>query len=81
MDSHAQKEIQEYAIIMAEMVKAVCPMAFEAFIDYSVNAANFSGQELEIIKNKLSGTEWTVDNLEKAGLSKREAVEFIEKMN
>ena len=81
MDSHAQKEIQEYAIIMADMVKAVCPMAFEAFMDYSVNAANFSGQELEAIKNKLLSVEWTVDELKKSGLSKREALEFIKKMN
>ncbi|MEA1979532.1 MAG: FAD-dependent thymidylate synthase [candidate division Zixibacteria bacterium] len=81
MDSHAQKEIQEYAIIMADMVKAVCPMAFEAFMDYSVNAANFSEQELEAIKNKLLGVEWTIDELKKSGLSKREALEFIKKMN
>ena len=44
MDPHAQKEIQDYALIMAKMVKAVCPMAFEAFMDYRVDAAYFSGQ-------------------------------------
>ena len=36
MDTHAQNEIREYANIMAQMVKAVCPLAFEAFMDYVV---------------------------------------------
>ena len=31
MDSHAQWEIQEYGRAMAEVVKAVCPLAYESF--------------------------------------------------
>jgi thymidylate synthase (FAD) len=51
MDRHAQQEIREYALIMADMVKAVCPVAFEAFMDYSVNAEYFSGNELNILRD------------------------------
>jgi len=33
IDPHAQKEIQEYGLVMADIVKTVCPVAFEAFMD------------------------------------------------
>ena len=46
MDSHAQMEIRVYAEVMAEMVKAVCPVAYEAFTDYSLTSTSFSGPEL-----------------------------------
>jgi thymidylate synthase (FAD) len=80
MDPHAQKEIQDYAVIMADMVKAVCPMAFEAFMDYRVNASYFSGSELAIVRDRLQGWLPTVDELKERGLSKREANEFLAKL-
>ncbi len=81
MDSHAQREIQEYAIIMADMVKAVCPVAYEAFIDYTVDSTNFSGPELKILKGKLTASVPTIDDLTSKGLSKREARELLEKLD
>ena len=80
MDPHAQKEIRDYAVIMADMVKAVCPMAYEAFMDYQVNAAYFSGPELAIAGDRLAGWSPTVDELRQRGLSKREANEFLDKL-
>ncbi len=80
MDPHAQKEIRDYAVIMADMVKAVCPMAYEAFMDYRVDATYFSGPELAITHDRLADWTPTVDELRKRGLSKREAMEFIEKL-
>ncbi len=81
MDPHAQQEIREYALIMADMVKAVCPMAFEAFMDYSVNAAYFSANELKLLKDKLAECQFTKEQLIERGLSKREAEEFLVKMD
>ena len=80
MDDHAQKEIRVYAEVMADMVKAVCPVAFEAFMDYRVNAFNFSGTEVNVLKEQLDGFLPEVEELEKQGLSKREAREFRRKL-
>ncbi len=81
IDSHAQKEIQEYGLVMAEMTKKVVPIAYEAFMDYSVNAAYFSGVEMNILKDYLKDFDLTVDQLHERGISKREAKEMIEKIN
>jgi thymidylate synthase (FAD) len=80
MDPHAQQEIRVYAEVMAEMVKTVCPMAFEAFMDYSVNASYFSANELKVLKDKFAGCEFTQEELVEKGLSKREADEFLDKL-
>jgi len=80
MDDHAQKEIRDYAVKMADMVKAVCPMAYEAFMDYRVNAAYFSGPELAIANDRLAGWDITEEQLRERGLSKREASEFLDKL-
>ncbi|HDL01248.1 MAG TPA: FAD-dependent thymidylate synthase [candidate division Zixibacteria bacterium] len=81
IDPHAQKEIQEYGLVMAEMTKKVVPIAYEAFMDYSVNAAYFSGVEMNILKDYLKDFDLTVDQLHERGISKREAKEMIEKIN
>jgi len=78
MDVHAQKEIRAYAEVMAEMVKATCPIAYEAFMDYSVNAKAFSGPEVAALGQYLKDIPSDVNDLVKLGLSKREAGEFLE---
>ncbi len=80
MDPHAQQEIRQYANIMADMVKVVCPIAYEAFMDYSLNALSFSGPELKVLKESLSDLSLTKEELVKRGLSRREAEEFLEKL-
>ena len=80
MDDHAQKEIRVYAEVMADMVKAVCPVAFEAFMDYRVNAFSFSGTEVNVLKDRLADFMPEIEELEKQGLSKREAREFRRKL-
>ena len=50
MDSHAQQEIQDYAIPMFEMVKPHFPIATEAFEDYSLESKSFSRMEMNVIK-------------------------------
>jgi thymidylate synthase (FAD) len=80
LDPHAQKEIREYAFVIAEMVRAVCPMAYEAFEDYRLNALHFSGPELKVLAGALAEHDPTAEELVARGLSKREATEFLEKL-
>ena len=80
LDPHAQLEIRQYAHVMADMVKVVCPMAYEAFMDYSFNALSFSGPELKALKPHLSDLSLTKEDLVAHGLSKREADELLEKL-
>ena len=81
MDDHAQFEIREYADVMADIVKAAVPIAYEAFEDYRLNSLNLSRLEIEILKkflNKINITEEDLDAAcESAGLTnKRELREF-----
>jgi thymidylate synthase (FAD) len=80
LDPHAQFEIRQYAKVMAEIVRAVCPMAYEAFEDYILNAVTFSAPELQILKQHLANLSFTKDGLIAQGLSKREATELLEKL-
>jgi thymidylate synthase (FAD) len=41
-DYHAQQEIREYANIMAGIVKRVCPISYQAWVDYSFCSKSFS---------------------------------------
>ena len=65
LDGHAQYEIRAYAEVMLEMVKAVCPMAAEAFINLKLGSATFSARELEALKTMLEGGECTLEKREK----------------
>jgi len=50
MDSHAQYEIRMYANAMAEIVKQIVPVAWEAFEDYVLHAKKFSRMEMELLR-------------------------------
>ena len=78
--SYAQREIVAYADVMAEITKKVVPVAYEAFEDYVLNAQNFSRLELMILKEHLSLNGVTNEFLESKGFGKREADEFLEKL-
>ena len=80
LDRHAQQEIRAYAAVMAEMVQAVCPLAYEAFLDYQLQAVHFTGPELAILRPRLTDFCPSEDELASGGLSKREAREFLEKL-
>ena len=75
-DSHAQREIRDYADAMYELVKPNFPICCEAFEDYVQGATTFSKQEMEIIREKLDGS-WTMSDY---NLSERESKEFLEKL-
>ncbi len=55
MDPHAQKEIRDYANRVAECAQAVAPIAWEAFEEYKLQGASFSGTELALLRRLISG--------------------------
>jgi thymidylate synthase (FAD) len=57
MDSHAQWEIQEYARAIAQVVKTVCPLAYESFERHILRGAKFSSDEIAAINALLAGKE------------------------
>ncbi len=79
LDPHAQYEIRVFGEAIAEIVKSAVPIAWEAFEDYMLNSANFSFQELKVIKELINNNIPEQDTLVNSGLSKREAVEFLNK--
>ncbi len=73
-DPHAQYEIRVYAEAMLDIVKEWVPFAYEAFMEYKVNSASFSGNGVKAIKAMLKGEKVTAET---SGMSKREWLEFM----
>lgn len=71
MDSHAQKEIRDYANAMFALIKDIVPIAAEAFIDYRMEGLYLSRLEVEALVGE--STQLSVDN-------KRENVEWQTKL-
>jgi thymidylate synthase (FAD) len=80
IDPHAQYEIRVYGEAMAELVKQVVPIAWEAFEDYILHSTKFSRNELSALASMLSTDVPNEADLEKFGLKGREAREFLEKV-
>ena len=57
MDSHAQWEIREYANAIAQITRAVAPMAYDAFERHRLYGHHFSSEELEVIRGLIRGEE------------------------
>ncbi|HEX6791265.1 MAG TPA: FAD-dependent thymidylate synthase, partial [Candidatus Krumholzibacteria bacterium] len=52
MDEHSQLEIRNYATVIGEeIVRNWCPITWEAFLDYRMNAMGFSGIETGIVQS------------------------------
>lgn len=82
-DPHAQREIRDYSdIILHEVIKQWCPLTYEAFMDYVMNADTFSAQEMTILKRKLNpNDDKTIYEMDEFNsLSKREQDEFLKKI-
>ena len=91
VDPHAQWEIREYGRVMAGMLQRVAPLAFEAWLDYSVLGASFSHAERLALGKLLQAdadglavragaTRLSRDELRELGLSGREARELLAKV-
>ena len=61
LDSHAQYEIREYAKVILEMVRKVCPMATASFENDMERSVAFTGEEMEALRLVLSGKENPLD--------------------
>ena len=57
-DAHAQHEIRVYAEAMAEFVKQITPIAYQAFEDYNLSGFYLSSFEQDIFKQKLPERLW-----------------------
>lgn len=79
LDSHAQYEIRVYAEAIADIVREIVPVSWEAFEDYHLQSMYFSRMEIEAIKKLLAGEKIEDINYEEIGLKKREWNEFVEK--
>jgi thymidylate synthase (FAD) len=55
MDAHAQHEIREYARALAECARAVAPLAYAAFEEYSLNGVTLSAHERSLVAKLLAG--------------------------
>jgi thymidylate synthase (FAD) len=64
LDAHAQEEIRAYAEQVARCVRAVAPVAYEAFEEYVLGAVTFSRTELALVRKLLRGEALTADDLD-----------------
>jgi thymidylate synthase (FAD) len=69
MHHHSQKEIRDYAEVMATMAEAVAPLAYEAFKEHILLSVKLSNSEAEVIKRILNNPS-TIFNLNSDELNK-----------
>ncbi len=62
LNPHAQLEIRAFAEAMAPIVQAWAPFAWEAFVDYRLEAVNFSRMEANVLRGIVA--EWLHENPE-----------------
>jgi thymidylate synthase (FAD) len=73
-DSHAQYEIQAYALKMLDIVKAWVPYTFEAFEEYMLHGAHLSRKGIEAVKQMIKGQSVTQES---SNMTKREWGELM----
>jgi thymidylate synthase (FAD) len=90
VDPRAQWEIQQFARVIAAMVKRVAPLSYEAWVDYDLQAEPLTRVEREVLSQLVTGNDdgiaaragaaVSTDEMKAAGLSAREARELVEKL-
>lgn len=83
LDDHAQYEIRVYGEALADLVKDIVPVAWEAFEDYSLKAVRLTRLELLALQKIVSTHQDELhddEKLKSVGLSKREIREFKAKI-
>lgn len=78
MDKHAQYEIRVFAEAIAEFVKARCPLSWEAFEDFRLNAVTFSVVEMKALRSAVDEAEALHADMDWP--TKREREEFEAKL-
>ena len=74
-DTHAQKEIQDYANAILEVTKCWVPFAYEAFVQYRLKGVSISQKGKEVIKKIMGGEDVKPES---SGLSLREWRELMD---
>ncbi len=64
LDSHAQKEIRDYAQVLLNITKKVAPLATKSFENHKQQAVSFSGEEIKELKLLLEGKKGTLEGKE-----------------
>jgi thymidylate synthase (FAD) len=90
VDPRAQWEIQQFAQVIAAMVKRVAPLSYEAWVDYDLESHPLTRVERQILAQLVQGTDEGIEarpdarvsneQMQAAGLSPREARELVEKL-
>jgi thymidylate synthase (FAD) len=90
VDPRAQWEIQQFARVIAGMVKRVAPLSYEAWVDYDLQAEPLTRVEREILARLVDGGDDAIasrdgarvssEEMKAAGLSPREIRELVEKL-
>jgi flavin-dependent thymidylate synthase len=73
----AQWEFQQYARKISNIVALVCPIAWEAFVDYRLNAISFTAIELTLLAQMLEGGKGLVAHPK---MTQTEEQEFLGKL-
>jgi len=66
LDSHAQWEYQQYARVIAGIVKELYPLCWEAFVDYTLGGVSFSRQERQLLNRLILAPDVKLDGLDEA---------------
>jgi thymidylate synthase (FAD) len=90
VDPRAQWEIQQFARVIAGMVKRVAPLSYEAWVDYDLESRPLTRVERGVLARLVEGSEdglssradaaVTSEQMKEAGLSPREIRELVEKL-
>jgi len=90
VDPRAQWEIQQFARVIAAMVKRVAPLSYEAWVDYDLESRPLTRVERQMLSRLVSaddsglaardGVSVSKGEMASAGLSGREIAELAEKL-
>lgn len=77
MDSHAQKEIREYATVIGErFVRHLFPITWQAFLDYQLDAVTLSRMEVDLLKKLIHTRKHEQEIFYPDEMTEREKKEF-----
>ncbi len=79
LDWHAQYEIRAYGDAIAKVVKAVCPVAFQAFEEHILHGRELARSELEILRQALDPLR-LAEALAASGMRARRRAELLAKL-
>ena len=89
LDPHAQEEIRLYAAEMAKLAHVVCPVAFEAFDEFTIAGLSLGRREQKAVRAMWEGktpqeacriAELPLVRADGTPMTSGEGVEFLEKL-